>query len=130
MSISVEQDGKTLFSKENWMVAIDSDELPFGMKRIALSMKRGEKCFADIKAGFLERNEKLFCEKFGVDIKKDARVHMELHNFMRVEDYFHDDSTLRKVYKRGNKDTNPYMESTIECKFLFTSVSQTKSYYQ
>ena len=119
VDVSVEQDGKTLYNKENWMLAIDSEEFPFGMKRIALSMKKGEKCFADIQAGFLERNEKVFCEAFKIDFKKDARVHMTMYNFMRVEDYFHDDSTLRKVYKRGKKDSNPYMESTVECLFLF-----------
>lgn len=116
MSISVLQEGKVFFEKKNWMVAIDSDEMTFGMKRIALSMKREEECFADIQAGFLERNEKDYCEKTGMDFKKNARVFMTLHNYMRVEDYFHDDSTLRKVYKRGNKNSNPYMESTVECK--------------
>jgi hypothetical protein len=116
--MSVVQNDKTLYKVENLMTPIDSDELTFGMKRIALSMKRGEQCFADVQAGFLERNEKLFCEKVGVDYKHDVRVYMELHNFMRVEDYFHDDSTLRKMYKRGKNNSNPYIESTVECNLL------------
>jgi len=126
VSLSVVQNEKTLYKVENSLVSIDSDELTFGMKRIALSMKRGEQCFADIQAGFLERNEKFFCERIGMDYKQNGRVYMELHNFMRVEDYFHDDSTLRKVYKKGKRDSNPYMESTVECKFLCNNIVKIK----
>ena len=101
--------------KENWILELDSEELDFCAKKTLTTMNMHEISYCDVKAEFLEKNEKDYCLKFGIDPTVDMQIHLELHNFMRVEDYFHDDSTLRKRYKRGEKDANPYMESTVEC---------------
>jgi len=96
---------------------LDSPELSLSAKRLIITMKRKEESFCDILAEFLEKNEKEYCEKYGIDYKKDLKIHVILHNFLRVEDYYHDSSTLRKIFKHGKKDSNPYMESTVECIF-------------
>jgi len=79
-------------------------------------MKRHEKCSCEVKKEFMAKYDKEYYAKLGVDLDQDFIILMELHHFLRVEDYYHDDSTLRRKLRRGGEGTNPYIESTVECK--------------
>jgi hypothetical protein len=86
------------------------------MKKLLKSLKVGERSLCDVKKEFIAKNDKAFCDQAGVSLEADLQVLMELHEFVRADDYYHDKTTKKKQLKSGKMGTRPAFDSTVECK--------------
>ena len=85
------------------------------MKKLLKSLKVGEKSLCDIKKDYLLKNDKGFCDKAGISLESDLQVQMELHEFVRVDDFYHDKTTTKKQLRSGKIGTHPSFDSAVEC---------------
>lgn len=92
-------------------------ELTLTMVKMFESMKRGEECRIEIERRFVPTQDKALHELLTASGKYDESqmimAHLKLHNLIKSEDWFKDESTIVRTLRKG-KGRTPFVDSLIK----------------
>ena len=92
------------------------------MRKVLESLKRNEQSQTTVKKEFVNDNDKDLIQMLGSDYnsEKDLIIDAELLKLVKVEDWFKDGTTFKKVIRKG-KGRQPAIDSTVKCKNYITN---------
>lgn len=90
------------------------------LRKILESMKRNEKSSTIVKAFFINEEDKELVEILGAEYnsEKDVIVEIELLKLFKVEDWFKDGTSLKRILRKG-KGMSPQIDSIVKRKLEF-----------
>ena len=118
INMEVKQGSNIFISKQNWKTFVDSGEIPLTVRKVLISMHPQEKSIAYIKPGGIFKEDEGYFKTIPYNDKEDLIAEIEILSFLKVDAMLNDDSTLTKILKKGNKNSHPYIESTVKFSVL------------
>ena len=102
---------KFLIEKPDWEKNLTYPGIPLTMRKVLETMKRGEKCSVLIKRAYVKDENpefwavilELLC---GADLSDQGffLLTLELHSLIKVEDFFKDGTTFKRILRKGKGD--------------------------
>jgi predicted nucleic acid-binding protein len=96
--------------------------LPWTVRRVIETMKRGEKCSVLIKKTYVKEENPEFWAHIlellgGVDLSDTGffLLTLELHTLIKVEDWYKDGTTFKRILRKGKGD-QPNSDSVVKSK--------------
>ena len=114
---------KYLIEKPEWETNLADSMLPWTVRKVIETMKRGERSSVLIKRTYVKEENPEFWAHIlelcgGADLS-DAGfflLTLELHTLIKVEDWYKDGTTFKKILRKGKGD-QPNSDSVVKCKF-------------
>ena len=98
------------------------DTAPKAIIEVLQSMKVGEHSTVQVKASFIQEEDKLMVEVLGgkYQPEKDLQIEAQMHKLFKVEEWYKEEgkkSCLKKVIRKGKKE-KPNIDSVVKSKHL------------
>ncbi len=114
---------KCLIEKPEWETTLTDPLLPMTVRKVLETMKRGEKCSVLIKRTYVKEENLEFwahiLELLGgaADLSDQGffLLTLELHSLIKVEDFFKDGTTFKRILRKGKGD-QPNSDSVVKSK--------------
>jgi hypothetical protein len=107
-----------LFEKNEWTCLLIDEGISSTLKQIVESMKKEEHSRTVVEPDWVKGNDFFFGPL--LENEKDLlEVELKLKKLIKVEDWFSDATTYKKLLLRGKADSKPFYDSTILCLLKF-----------